>query len=63
MGLLDFFRKKGQGGAIDVATHEHPGHPDEHDAGPPVGVNDPGALDGEDAAEVVAGEDEEQSGY
>jgi hypothetical protein len=54
MGLLDYFRKRGEGGPVDVATHAHPGHHDEHDAGPPVGVDDPGALSGEDADEVVA---------
>jgi hypothetical protein len=64
MGLLQWFRKRGEGGAVDVATHPHPGEPGEHDAGPPVGVEDPGALSGDDAAEVVAGsEGDEQTTY
>lgn len=63
MGLLDFFRKRGEGGAVDLVTHQHPGHHDDNDAGPPVGVDDPGAFDGDDADEVVAGHDngEEQA--
>ena len=60
MGLLDYFRKRGEGGPVDVATHPHPGHHDENDAGPPVGVDDPGSFSGDDADEVVAADETEE---
>ncbi len=57
MGLLDYFRKRGPGGPVDIVTHAHPGQHGETDAGPPVGVDDPGSFSGDDADEVVAGHD------
>jgi len=60
MGLLDYFRKRGEGGAVDLVTHPHPGHHDENDAGPPVGVDDPGSFTGDDADEVVGADETER---
>jgi hypothetical protein len=58
MGLLQWFRRRGEGGPVDVATHAHPGDlPGAEDAGPPVGVFDPGALSGDDADEVIAADE------
>jgi hypothetical protein len=41
-------------------THPHPGHHDENDAGPPVGVDDPGSFTGDDADEVVGADETER---
>ena len=71
MGLLDFFRGKGASdpasseataGGAESAPEDRAhgvGVPAGSAAeGPPVGVSDPGALTGDDAGEVVAGEED-----
>ncbi len=65
MGLFDFLRRKGRADAPetqgradarerDEASVGRPGFAAE---GPPVGTSDPGALTGEDAGDVVGGDD------
>ncbi len=65
MGLFDFLRRKGRADAPqtqgptdtrerDEASVGPPGFAAE---GPPVGTSDPGALTGEDAGDVVSGDD------
>ena len=65
MGLLDFFRRRGDsetsGGAESAPEERAHGAgvpPGSAAEGPPVGVSDPGALGGEDAGDVVAAEED-----
>ncbi|MDQ3889626.1 MAG: hypothetical protein M3312_03630 [Actinomycetota bacterium] len=65
MGLFNFLRRKGRADAPqaqaptdsrdrDEASVAAPGFAAE---GPPVGTSDPGALTGEDAGDVVGGDE------
>ena len=74
VGLLDFFRRRGASspGAPDAAAGGAEAPPGERGhgvgvpagasaEGPPVGVSDPGSLGGEDAADVVAAEEDSET--
>jgi hypothetical protein len=61
VGLLDWFWKRGAGESPTTSHHGAGVPPGSGSEGPPVGVSDPGSILGDDAAEVIAWDEDESA--